>query len=644
MPRKPDREATHQGLPREVELHFPYYSGKPPEMDKEDSDDEPHYTPHPIYDEFYNAHLANIPDEHIHTWSKKNNYPFKPSEFFWDRVACPINYQKENVDILNAEMEMYKNAQIVEWNPDDPISYYTKLTDAQKEVLAPFSHEDNPELTAYDVTMAASCVQVYFNLIHKAGFGNVQFLCGLDGKEYLHKDNTSFQLRPLAQRTESAIRDIIYWLARIMAHRDYYWDSNSTSKGLEKKTYAEFDEEEKKRFDLMLDLFIDITPIIRINEYSVPPEFEFVQYEANRTKAPNRQEQKTYMQRVKFEAVRKHFRAFGNYNAISARYLGSVSYHAWGKNQPQTDYTWTCTEYPDPELVPSKNDKKQPEATATIELKEFKWDGCETKTTTKSAGNNATKTAQTGKGKKKAGKNATKKTQKGKDKKKPEVKGKDQETPNITVLPKRVFQERTTEINATQAFEAWSKTTIPLPIAIIFNQLQGWRNNTTTSQNSANRGKNKLTGEEQSSHNRVYDYRFITPEESKILLQHFPSCIDPSHIKMKVHEVPLTNQQKQDLELKEQPKNNTGSNTNNTNKSNNANKNNRITKKRQRKPGLFLKIKKGKYTSETEASGITFFPTAITGNASHYGKTTNGSDGPGHAGPSNPGIDEWTTI
>ena len=113
---------------------------------------------------------------------------------------------------------------------------------------------------------------------------------------------------------------------------------------------------------------------------------------------------------------------------------------------------------------------------------------------------------------------------------------------------------------------------------------------------------------------------------------------------MKVHEVPLTNQQRQDLELKEQPKNNTGSNNNNTNKSKNANKNNRITKKRQRKPGLFLKIKKGKYNSETEASGITFFPAAMIGNASHYGRTTNGSDGPGDAGPTNPGIDEWTTI
>ena len=99
------------------------------------------------------------------------------------------------MDILNAEMEMYKYAQIVEWNPDDPISYYEQLTDAQKEVLAPLAHEDNPELTAYDVTMAASCVQVYFNLIHKAGFGNIQFLCGLDGKEFLHNKNTSFQLR-----------------------------------------------------------------------------------------------------------------------------------------------------------------------------------------------------------------------------------------------------------------------------------------------------------------------------------------------------------------------------------------------------------------------------------------------------------------
>jgi hypothetical protein len=507
MPSKKNTEQPTKEIVRNTSLFLTYHPN------------HPEYPTYKTKDECYTAHLPRIPHQHIFKWNQNNNYPFKPSHaFFWDTLACPIIPESLPHETFKAEMKRYNNAKIVDWNPDDPISYYEQLTDAQKKVLNPFAHKDNQKLTAYDITMAASCVQVYFNLIHKAGFGDVQFTHSADGEQEL-SENSKFLLTTLAEHTHEHIRDIIYWLARIMAHRDYYFDSSTSQ---HKQTYADFDEEEKKRFDLIIGLFIDITPIIRINEYTLPAEFKFVEYSPN-AKEPTTQKMKEYMQSLKFETVTHHFRSIGKANAISACYLGQQSYYAtWHYKDTKSDYIWACLEYPDPQLATNSNHNIQPEPTDTLKLKKRKWDTGHATTT-------------------KDGK-------------------------EITVLPTKIFEKRIIPISGAEAQEAWAKTTVLLPIAIIFNLLQGWRTDDTT----------------QSSPNRAYDYRFITLDESKMLAQDFPSCIDPSLITKKVYEVPLTNEQKAAPKKKHNSQSKHKQSNKNTGKKEKRNR--KATQNKQQKP------------------------------------------------------------
>jgi len=518
-----EEEPTTQAHVRENSLFLTYHQNHPNYNQAENKPDK-----------HYKAHWALMPHSHIHEWSKANDYPFRPShDFYWDALAGPVKKDKEPRP-LKGLMEKFNKAKVVEWNPDNPISYHNEqLTAAQKQVLSRFATPGNDELTAYDITMAASCVQVYFDLIHKANFGSLQFRHTPDKVWFSKK--TQFLLKTLADRTFSQLRDVIYWLARIMAHRDYYFDSND-SKHYNKKTYAAFDEGEKERFDHMIDIFVEITPVVIINEFTKPGEFRFVDYVKDahiihKKSPPKIEDQKKYMQRVDFDAVRQHFRELGNANAISTRYLGERYYYTTGRHQNSTDFLWECIEYPDPCLGTNNSHDKKPEATKN--LKEYKWD--------KDIKMPITKTTKGGK-----------------------------KTTKYKTMPlRKIYKERKKNITGKQALEAWAKTTILLPIAIIFNKLQGWRNDNTTQATSFNRGKDKTTGVEQSSHNRVYDYRFITPAESKMLAQDFPSCIDPSLIEMKKHAVPLTNEQKaaqQQEQQQQQPQSNntqSGKNTNN---------------------------------------------------------------------------------
>ena len=131
------------------------------------------------------------------------------------------------------------------------------------------------------------------------------------------------------------------------------------------------------------------------------------------------------------------------------------------------------------------------------------------------------------------------------------------------MLPTKIFEKRIIPISGAEAQEAWAKTTVLLPIAIIFNLLQGWRTDDTT----------------QSSPNRAYDYRFITQDESKMLAQDFPSCIDPSLITKKVYEVPLTNQQK----AAPKKKHNSQSKHKQSNKNTGKKRNRKATQNKQQK-------------------------------------------------------------
>ena len=250
------------------------------------------------------------------------------------------------------------------------------------------------------------------------------------------------------------------------------------------------------------------------------------------------------MRGVSFDTVRSHFRALGQANAISARYLGQQYYHTvWDQDKEATRFLWKCTEYPDPCLDETNNSHNK-ESEANSKLKEYKWD---------------------------------------KDIQIPITitKGGKKITTYKTMPPRKIYQVRHSTITGKQAYEAWAKTTILLPIAIIFNKLQGWRNDDTTQKTCQNRGENKTTGINQSSINRVYDYRFITPDESKILAENFPSCIDPSLITKKEHVVPLTNKQKQQKAAQNQEKQSKRPNTIESQPTTNEKK-----RKRKKKPLL----------------------------------------------------------
>jgi hypothetical protein len=314
-------------------------------------------------------------------------------------------------------------------------------------------------------------------------------------------------LNNLALSTHAFVKDIVYWLAKIMAHRNYYFDHHQSNHH-NKKYYKDLQPDEKKRFDMLIQLFIEITPTICIGEHTLPSVFEFVKYEKQSTKTkrtpPTEKQQMKYMQSCEFEAVRKHFRGIGNSNAISTHYLGmqfwtEMERHksklpalkAWGRN---LDFEWLCIENPDPELpVLNKKDDQQPITTETLCLKKYKWD----------------------------------------------------KDPKDAKLQKITGEARYTEVNGQQAQTAWTSGTVPLPIAIIFNQLQGYRNDETTVPNKSNRGIDEKKGE-QSSPNRAYDYRFVSEFELKLLARDFPSCLDPvALIKMNdVHKVPFTNKGK----------------------------------------------------------------------------------------------------
>ena len=159
-------------------------------------------------------------------------------------------------------------------------------------------------------------------------------------------------------------------------------------------------------------------------------------------------------------------------------------------------------------------------------------------------------------------------------------------------MPKKILDQNGCKcnvcVNGDQARHAWMMSTVPLPIAIIFNKLQGWRNDETTQKNCSNQGTNKDTGLQQSSANRVYDYRYITPEESKMLAKDFPTCIDPSLITMKVHKVPGTNDAQQKEQKAAQKQTQEKSKNDKTQANNKANKKTRKGRKSLTRKGTYV--------------------------------------------------------
>ena len=331
----------------------------------------------------YSNHLVELPNTLL-AFNEKYNYPFRPSDrIFMDRLPChtPTSGSKDAVlEVRKKARIQLKQAKILEWKPTDLVQYYDELSEAQKDFFDCFAYPEKSKeaLSKYDIALACCLTQWFINLIYKPGLGKVQFWNDLDKSQTILPEEQRFLMESLPRRTYHQVKYIVWWMAKIMAHRDYYWDKNDRklkkypyhqeppksdhkkgrpSKKLRKSKQENkeednkplvpgetcFTEEEKYRFDQILSKWIDICPVIPIYEHTINhaimdflPQLGPGSPQLNTTEEAM-EAKLNHMRELNHEAARKCFLQITNSSAISTTFLGMKYIEAMDNNHKKWD-------------------------------------------------------------------------------------------------------------------------------------------------------------------------------------------------------------------------------------------------------------------------------------------------------------------
>ena len=314
----------------------------------------------------YCDHFVEMPTALV-AFNRKYDYPYAPSHsIFIDKLlvkrpkkVTPAACLKEHAKAL----AKLKEAKILNWKPDDLVKYHSELSDQQKLLFDSFDYgEDKPEETSkFDVTLAACLTQQFINLLYKPGLGAVQFW--EDENDIPLPEGQRFKLDALVSNTYHQVKYIIWWMAKIMAHRDYYWDKNDRDWTDKCNYYDTFTPAERFRFDQILRIWIHICPEIPIYvhhkkygtfnwlpaETTTPPRRTTTKSKGTNTKGKQKKATNTksfpksdepqldYMRVVLFDNARKYIREFPNKSAISTKFLGLKYVEALDNNHPMWD-------------------------------------------------------------------------------------------------------------------------------------------------------------------------------------------------------------------------------------------------------------------------------------------------------------------
>jgi hypothetical protein len=232
--------------------------------------------------ELYDSHIVlNNKPLLVQFW-KKYNYAFVPETAFLDDVPYEVPLlpgkicQQTRIKLLrqsHAETQRaIAHTKIIPYQHDFD---YNQLSDDQKKVVSSVIaiHNDesflNTEFAKQDMAMLAVLDQQFVNLVCKAGLGNLQFTTK-DGN-FLSKPQY-MSMTPISVRAKSTVINLIFWMIRIYTHRNFKFEHGSCKgrNGLASKTYystgnLSFTQEEKNRFDAILQHFISISEEIPIS-------------------------------------------------------------------------------------------------------------------------------------------------------------------------------------------------------------------------------------------------------------------------------------------------------------------------------------------------------------------------------------------